>query len=233
MASESESAFNKRLTAESTMDKVEGLLEHFNLPPKAITFIRANQRIIQISLAILIAAVVIGSLYGSYRQKVREEAASALAKAMELQDDGKAEALRKVAEEYSSTASALWAKVDLAHLDMKNGAFADAGEKYRKVLVDLKKDNPLYPLVLFGIAQSFEADKKYEEAATQYDLLKNIKGFEHIGYAGMGRIEESQGNIDKAIAIHNNFLLSIGDDPSFAQAREEITAKIARLKARQ
>lgn len=233
MASESESAFNKRLTAESTMDKVEGLLEHFNLPPKVITFIRANQRIIQIALAILIAAVVIGSLYSSYRQKVREEAASALAKAIDLQDDGKAEALRKVAEEYSSTSSALWAKVDLAHLDMKNGAYNDASDKYRKVLVDLNKTNPLYPLVLFGIAQSFEADKKYEEASTHYDLLKSIKGFEHIGYAGMGRIEESQGNIDKAIAIHNNFLLSIGDDPSFAQAREEITAKIARLKARQ
>ena len=28
----SESAFNKRLTEETAMDKVEGLLEHFNLP---------------------------------------------------------------------------------------------------------------------------------------------------------------------------------------------------------
>lgn len=229
----SESAFNKRLTAETTMDKVEGLLEHFNLPPKAITFIRANQRIIQISLAIIIVAVVFGSLYSSYRAKVREDASSALAKAMKQTDDTRAAALGKVVEEYGSTSSALWAKIELGHLDMKNGSFADAGDKYRKVLADLKKANPLYPLVLFSIAQAFEADKKYAEATAQYDILKGFKGFEHIGYTGMGRIEESQGNIDKALAIHNNFLLSIGDDPSLAQAREEITAKIARLKARQ
>ncbi len=37
----SESAFNKKLTAETNMDKVEGLLEHFNLPPKVIDFIRS------------------------------------------------------------------------------------------------------------------------------------------------------------------------------------------------
>ena len=229
----SESAFNKRLTAETTMDKVEGLLEHFNLPPKAITFIRANQRIIQVTLAIIVAAVVFGSLYNSYRERIREEASSALSKAMQQTEDKQTEALRKVTEEYGSTSSALWAKIELAHLDMKKGSFAEAGEKYRKVLGDLKKSSPLYPLALFGVAQSFEAEKKFTEAAAQYDLLKNIKGFEHIGYTGMGRIEEVQGNIEKAIAIQNNFLLSIGDDPSFAQVREEITSKIARLKARQ
>ncbi|KJR98070.1 MAG: hypothetical protein VR65_21410 [Desulfobulbaceae bacterium BRH_c16a] len=229
----SENAFNKRLTAETTMDKVEGLLEHFNLPPKVIAFIRANQRIIQISLAIVIAAVVFGALYSSYRERIREEASSTLAKAMQQSDEGRAEALNKVVEEYASTSSALWAKIELAHLDMKNGSFSAAGDKYGKVLADLKKTNPLYPLVLFGMAQSFEADKKYTEATTQYDLLKAYKGFEHIAYSGMARIEEMQGNIDKAIAIHNNFLLTIGDDPSFAQAQEEISAKIARLKARQ
>jgi hypothetical protein len=47
----------------------------------------------------------------------------------------------------------------------------------------------------------------------------------------MARIEEAQGNIEKAIAIYNNFLLQIGDDPSFSQAKEEINAKIARLSA--
>ncbi|OGR19469.1 MAG: hypothetical protein A2X81_05070 [Desulfobacterales bacterium GWB2_56_26] len=228
----SDNAFNKRLTAETTMDKVEGLLEHFNLPPKAITFIRANQKIIKITLIVVIAAVVSGSLYKSYRQQVLEKASSALAVAAQQTGAEQVEALQKVVDDYGSTSSAQWAKIELAHLDMKNGAYGDAGEKYRKVLADVKESNPLYPLVLFGIAQSLEADKKYAEAVSQYDALKNFKGFEHIAHTGMGRIEEMQGNIDKAIAVYNNFLMSIGDDPSFAQAKEEVENKVARLKAR-
>ena len=47
------------------------------------------------------------------------------------------------------------------------------------------------------------------------------------------RIEEVQGNTDKAIAVYNNFLLSAGDDPSQAQARVVVEEKIARLKAKQ
>jgi len=228
----SDNAFNKRLTAETTMDKVEGLLEHFNLPPKAMTFIRANQKVIKITLIVVIVAVISGSLYKSYHKRVLEDGSSALAVAMQRTGAGQGEALQKIVDEYGSTSSAQWAKIELAHLDMKNGAYGDAGEKYRKVLADLKESNPLYPLVLFGIAQSLEADKKYTEAVSQYDSLKNFKGFEQIAYTGMGRIEEMQGNIDKAIAVYNNFLVSIGDDPSSAQAKEEIQNKVARLKAR-
>lgn len=228
----SENAFNKRLTAETTMDKVEGLLEHFNLPPKAIAFIRRNKSIIKIILIAVIVAVVSGSLYKSYRERIREEASSALATAMQQTGSDQAEALRKVADTYGSTSSALWAKIELAHLDMKNGAYADAGTKYSGILGELKKASPLYPLVLFGMAQSHEADRKYPEAMSRYDALKNFKGFEHLAYTGMGRIEEMQGNIDQAIAVYNDFLMSIGDDPMLAQAKEEIQSKIARLKAR-
>lgn len=228
----SESAFNKRLTAETTIDKVEGLLEHFNLPPKAISFIRRHVRIFQVAIGVIVAAIIFTSLYGSYREKIREEASSALAKAMQQTNDGKSEALRKVVTEYGSTSSALWAKVGLAHLDMEKGAFSDASEKYRKLLPDIDRGNSLYPLVVFSLAQALEADKKFAESSKEYDLLKGFKGYEHIAYSGMARLEEVQGNLEKAIAVYNNFLLSIGDDPSFAQAKEQIDGKIARLKAR-
>ncbi|MBU1566684.1 MAG: tetratricopeptide repeat protein [Proteobacteria bacterium] len=228
----SESAFNKRLTAETTFDKVEGLLEHFNLPPKAISFIRGNLRIIQIGIAVIVTAIVFTSLYSSYQGKRKEEASSALAKAMQQSKEGQAEALRKVSEEYGSTSSALWAKIEIAHLDMQNGAYSEAGEKYRKILEKTDVAKPLYPLVLFSLAQALEVDKKFLEATKEYDRLKGFKGYEHIAYSGMGRLEEVQGNIEKAIAIYNNFLLSIGDDPSFAQSKEQIDGRIARLKAR-
>jgi predicted negative regulator of RcsB-dependent stress response len=226
-----ESAFNKRLREETTMDQVEGLLEHFNLPPKTIIFIRKNQRIIQVFLAVVIVAVVAWSLYGSYMEKQREEAATALSLAMEKDADAQAAALSEIVEKYSRTSSSTWAEVELAHLDMKNNNFSSAIGKYAALVQKTESDNPLKPLVIYGLAQAYEGDKKYSEAETQYDLLKDFKGFESIGYISLGRLEETQGHIDKAIAVLNNFVLSAGDDPAFAQSRSEIENKIARLKA--
>jgi len=228
----SESAFNKRLTEETNMDKVEGLLEHLNLPPKAIDFIRKYQRQIQIVLAIIIVVVVSLSLYTSYRKGVVEDAASALSSAMQNKGEEKALSLAQVAQEYGNTTSAQWAKIELAHLDMKEGEYAAAAEKYLVELGNLEESDPLYALVLFGAGQALEAGKEYGSAEEQYGLLKEIEGYEQIGYVGLARVQEVQGNLDKASALYNNFLLNLGDDPSSAQARTDIEARIARLKAK-
>ena len=228
-----ESVFEKRLTAETTMDRVEGLLEHFNLPPKAITFIRKHAKVLKIGIAALVVAIVATSLYGSYRDKRREQAASALAQAMQVEEAGRGAALSKVVADFGSTSSGLWARIELAHLEMGKGAFAVAAAQYREILGQTDSKSPLHGLLLYSLAQALEADKKYPEAAAEYDRLKAVKGYENLGYQGMARLEESQGNLDKAIAIFNNFLLSIGDDPSLAQAKEQIEGNIARLKARQ
>ena len=228
----SESAFNKKLAAETSMDKVEGLLEHLNLPPKVIDFIRANQRLIQIGIAIIVIAVVFWSLYGSYRARIQEEAATALSTALQADKADQAKSLGNVVDKYAGTSSALWARVELAHLDMQNGSYAAAAKKYAEILSNVKTANPLHALVLFGLAQALEGDKRYEDAAKQYNLLKEIKGYELIAYSGLGRIEEAQGHIDKAIAIYNDFLLTMGNDPAFSQAEAEIKAKVASLKAR-
>lgn len=226
-----ESAFDKKLSAETHMDKVEGLLEHFNLPPKVIDFIRTNQRLIQLGIAVVVIAVVFWSLYGSYRERIREEASSSLSHALQSEEAARADALRAVADKYGSTSSALWARVELAHLDTNKGLFDEASKQYQAILPDVKKSTPLYPLIIFSLAQSLEGAKRYQEAFNHYDLLKDIKGFEQVAYTAMGRIEEAQGNSEKAIAIYNNFLLSLGDDPAFSQTQAEINAKIARLKA--
>lgn len=228
-----ESAFNKRLTEETTMDQVEGLLEHFNLPPKAIAFIRKNQRMIQVIIGVIIVAVVAWSLYGSHVEKQREEAATALSLAVEQEPGSRATALQEVIKNYGSTSSAIWAEVELAHLDMKNQDFASAAAKYKSLVGKTDETSPLYPLALYGLAQAYEGEKNYTEAAVQYDVLKDIAGFAPIGYIGLGRLEEVQGNIDKAIAILNNYVLSAAEENGFAQSRSEIEAKIARLKALQ
>lgn len=228
----SDSAFNKKLGPETTMDQVEGLLEHFSLPPKVIEYIRKHQRRIQVGLAVLLIAVVAWSLYGTHVEKMKEESASALAVAMNKTGEEKTQALQGVVDDYSSTNSAKWAKIELAHFDMKNGLFGEAARKYEKLLPEIDQDNAVYPLIVYGIAQAYEGDKNYTNSVSNYELLKAVKGFEHIGYTGMARIEEAQGNIDKAIAIYNNFLLAVADDSAFAEAKAEVDKKIARLKAK-
>ena len=228
----SESAFDKRLTAETKMDKVEGLLEHFNLPPKVIDFIRKYQRLLIILTIIIAIAVVSLSLYSSYRKKVVEEASSALSLAMQDAEEKRSASLAAVVDTYGNTTSAKWARIELAHLDMKNGNFAAAAVKYTDELKQVGEKSSLYGLLLFGAGQALEAEKEFTEAVAQYNLLKEVTGYEHIGYAGLARIEEAQGNFEKAFTVYNNYLLNVGDDPSASQARTEIEEKIARLKAK-
>jgi hypothetical protein len=227
-----ESAFEKRLAAETTMDRVEGLLEHFNLPPKVITFIRRHAKTLKIVLAVVVVVVVSVALYDSYREQQREEAASALARALQVEEERKPDALAKVTAEYSSTTSALWARIELANLEMVKGSFSSAASQYNDILGKTDEESPLFALVLYALAQAYEADAKYGEAFREYDRLKNVKGYENLAYQGMARLEEAQGNLDKAIAIFNNFLLTIGDDPSLAQVKEQVEGDVARLKSR-
>jgi predicted negative regulator of RcsB-dependent stress response len=227
-----ESAFEKRLAAETTMDRVEGLLEHFNLPPKVITFIRRHAKTLKIVLVVVVVVVVSVALYDSYRKQQREEAASALARALQVEEERKPDALAKVTAEYSSTTSALWARIELANLEMVKGSFSSAASQYNDILGKTDEKSPLFALVLYALAQAYEADAKHGEAFREYDRLKNVKGYENLAYQGMARLEEAQGNLDKAIAIFNNFLLTIGDDPSLAQVKEQVEGDVARLKSR-
>ncbi len=226
-----ESAYTKKLTPETKMDKVEGVLEHLNLPPKAITFIRKHNKLIISVILLFFITSVCWSFYNSYRNRIREESSSALSQAMQVDIKNRSEALKKVIEKYGSTSSGQWAKIELAHLAMKNGDFKDAAERYALLLSSQAKDNPSYPLLLFALAQALESAKKYDEASEKYNILKDIPGYGYIAYISLARVEEDRGNIDKAITVYNNFILSAGDDPSFSQARDEIKARIARLSA--
>jgi len=229
--SSSENAFTKKLGPETAADKVEGLLEHFNLPPAIIAFIRKNLRSIQVILVLLVAVVIGVSLYTSYRERIIQEGASALSSAMNLAGDEEKAALEKVSTEYSSTKAGMWAKIELAHIAMKNGDFQPAAEQYATVLKEVKESNPAFPLIVYGLAQAYEAEKKFGDATVEYDKLKDIKGYEQLGYAALGRIAEAQGDIEKAIATYNNYILAAGDDPEKTSTVEEFSQQINRLKA--
>ncbi len=228
-----ESAFDKRHVEASALGEVEGLLEHLNLPPAAISYIRKNKTTLQIIAALVVTTIVVWALYGSYHEKKIEKASSALSAAMQKNPAEKAQALEKVSGDFSGTSSAVWAKVELAHLDMQNAKFAEATEKYTKIKNDLDADDPLYVLAVFGIAQAQEANRDYKGAVDTYRLLKDVDGFQAIGYTGIARIQEAQGETAKAIETLNGYLAGLDGTPATDANKLFIEEKIAQLKARQ
>lgn len=228
-----ESAFNKRHVEPSTLSDVEGLLEHLNLPPAAIKYIREHKKTLQIVAGLVLVLVVGLAVYDSYRDKRIEAAASALAVAQQKGPEEKAGALEKVVSDFSGTTSALWAGVELAHLDMQTGKFAEAADKYQKIRNDLDASDPLFALTIFGVAQAREANNDYPEAFAAYQELKEIDGYQTIAYTGMARIQESQGKTDDALKTLTEFLATLTDKPATDPGKQLVEEKIARLKARQ
>ncbi|MBB5346470.1 tetratricopeptide repeat protein [Desulfoprunum benzoelyticum] len=228
-----ESVFDKKHVEPSAMGDVEGLLEHFNLPPAVISYIRRNKRVIQVTVAAILITVVALALYDSYRQKRIEEATSALTTAMQKAGDDKEKALGAVAAEFAGTASARWAEVELAHLTMAGSKFKEAAEQYRRIRNDLDRSDPLYALTSFGFAQAKEAGHEYDEASAAYQELKDIDGYQAIGYTGIARILESQGKTDKAIETLTTYLSTLADKAPTDPGKRIIEDRIARLKVKQ
>ena len=226
-----ESAFDKRHVEANALSDVEGLLEHFNLPPGVISYIRKNKTMLQIALAVVVGTVVFWALYGSYLEKKIEKSTSALTVAMQTGAEEKPAALEKVSSEFSGTSAAVWAKVELAHLDMQDKKFADAAEKYTAIKNGLDSSDPLYPLTIFGIAQAREANHDYKAAAEHYGLLKDITGYQVIGHTGIARIQETEGEIGKALETLNSYLATLAGTPADDANKRFIEEKIARLKA--
>lgn len=223
-----DNVFEKKYVANDAMSNVEGLLEHFNLPPKVISFIRKNVRAIQIGSAVVVIAVVAFSLYGSYREKRIEEASSALTLALEQKAEQQQIALQKVTTDYSGTMAAVWARVEIAHNYMDEKKYDDAQKMYNLVATKAGKKNPLRPLALLGEAQAFEFLGKYENTRQIYKELKELTGYKDLSFMGIARSWEVEGNIENAITTYNEYLMTMeGTQP---QAKAYIESKVVRLK---
>ena len=228
----SQNAFEKRYVDPKDQSDVEGLLEHFNLPPKAIAFLRTNKRIIQVILVLILAAVVGFSLYKSYRQNQIEDGASSLSVALSKEGEQRKAGLEDVINEFSSTTSATWAKVELAHLAMKEERYDDAVAAYDRVLTEVKADNPGYALALFGKARGYEAAEKYDEAYAVYSSLKDIEGYQYTGYTGMARVKEAQGKIDEALGVYGQYQTVLNSTVGSEQQKLVIEERVSLLKTK-
>ncbi len=226
-----QSAFNPNQLQEKLYVEPKGVLDQLNLPVAVVKFLRKNMRVIQVTGVLAAVAVVGGSLYNSYREKRIENSASSLALSMEAKGENKVNALQQVVDDYSGTASALWAKTELGHMAMKAGEYKKAASLYTDVRDAVSESNPMFGLLTFGIAQAEEADKNYAAASASYSNLKEIAGYKDEGFIGMARIFETQGEAQKALEVYEEYLGTFLGEQQNERLTRIIQEKITRLRA--
>ncbi len=227
-----ENAFQKLHVEPNKNGDIEGLLEHFNLPPKAIKFLRKNKKIIISVIVLLVVIAVSWSVYDVVRTKKVNSSSASLAIAMKEAGSAKQTALQKVISQFPDTDAARWARVEMAHSDLKNGKYKAAAEQYGKIKEEIKPTNPLFGLVLFGSAQAQEAGKEYDGAFAGYQALAKVEGYQGLGLLGMARIYEAKGESGKALSVYEQYMAtSEGSNPNDPM-RAFVSEKIGRLKAK-
>ncbi len=223
------SAFNQNQVAENAYVEPSGVLDQLNLPPSVVRFVRNYKRIIQVVAVVVVLTVVIGALYNSYRNNRIEKSTNNLAISLEASDDEKIMALEDVIVEHSGTPAALWATVELGHIAMKDNLFDKAETYYSSVLGKVSESNPMYGLLIFAVAQSQEAGKKYDKAFQSYKLLKEVAGYRDEGFMGMGRVLEAENKGDEALAVYEEYLGTLLGEKENPQLTRMIHEKITRL----
>lgn len=226
-----EDVFEKEYEDEREKNSLEGLLEQMNLPPVAIKFVKEHKRLVQVGLAVIIIVVVSWALYGSYRENRIQESAAALSSALDAEGQAMFDKLAEVEKSYSGTSSALWAQINIGQQLVKDGKLEEAKQKFTEVRNDLGKSSPLRPLLGLSIAQTEEALSQFSESSVEYKALIDVEGYQDLGYMGLARVEELQGNRDKALEVYEQYLSTM--DAAATLQKVIVDEKIARIKAAQ
>ncbi len=227
-----QSAFDRKNIELQTLAPPMGLLEQFNLPPAAITFIRRNQRTLWIGVAVLVMLVVAVSAYTSYRQYRVGKAASALDAALVAKQDNR-QLLDKVVQEYGSTPSALWAQIELAFLEEKEGESSKAITRLEEINAGLGTKSLLKPLVLSKLAGLYENGQQFDKALALYSELAGREGFAPEAYRAMGRVNEQQGKSADAATMYGKYLELTnvqGGQGKADPVREMVQSRLNQLK---
>ncbi|HCC55170.1 MAG TPA: hypothetical protein DEQ20_09670 [Desulfobulbaceae bacterium] len=204
-----------------------GLLEEFNLPPKAIQFIRRNKRNIFIALLVCALAILGWSSLRYYLARQNDRAAAMLATAVAQNEvKQRQELLQKVLVDYGRTGSAMWAKVEMGHIAFEAQQYDEAIKLYLDVRDDLAKSSPVFPLVQMNLAQAYENKNAQPEALMAYQRLAEIKGFAGESYLAMGRIYEMQKSVPQAKEMYAKVLADESVSPAL---KEKVQAKQDRL----
>lgn len=209
-----------------------GLLEQFNLPPKTIALIRRNQGAIWtvIVLGVVLALAISG--YSTYREYQEDKAASALDAAL-IAKQGNRQLLDKVVREYGANAAGLWAKIELARLEEKEGQRAKAISRLEEINAGLAAGASLKPLILSKLAGLYELEQQADKALGIYTELSGNEWFAAEAYRAMGRLHEQAGKKEEAAAMYGKYLELTGAQIGQAKAdptREMVQSRLNQLK---
>lgn len=225
--------FDRQHIKESAVAQEPGLLEQFNLPPEVIAFLRKNQQTIWIIIGFIALVIVAGALYSQYTDYRADKAANALAVAMQEEGEQKSKSLVQVVDEYGSTSSGMWARIELAHIAAREGDLAKAIDEFNDVKTEISEKDPLMPLVLYALGVYYEKNNELGKAVDAFQELSRFKGFEASSYEAMGRLYELQGENAKALDMYKKSLEPSADgipSPAANSGNEIIQAKINSLQ---
>ncbi|KPJ99878.1 MAG: hypothetical protein AMJ60_03415 [Desulfobacterales bacterium SG8_35] len=226
-----QSLFSKKNIQSQQPDTRHGLLEELNLPPELIAFIRKNARNIQIVLISVVVLVLAWVFFDYYTEMQEKKGASLLATGLQTEStEQRVQVLENVIKDYGRTDAARWSKLELAHLDYKEGRIEAAAAKYKDILDAVSADNPLVPLARLNLAQSYEQAGQYDLAIAQYNLLKKSSGFTDQAYLGLGRIYMAKEDRVQARKAYEELLGSLEDAPD-PVLKSQIEAKLVSLDA--
>jgi len=226
-----QSLFSKKNIQSQQTDSRRGLLEEMNLPPALISFIRKHSRNLQIGLLAVIVLTLSWIFFDYYTEMQEKKGTSLLASGLQTDSvEQRVQVLENVIKDYGRTDAARWSKIELAHLDYNEGRFEAAAAKYKEILDALPADNSLVPLTRLNLAQSYEEAGQYDQAISQYNLLKKSTGFSNQAYWALGRIYMAKEDPIQARRNYEELLASLKEDADPALI-SQLEAKLATLDA--
>lgn len=210
-----------------------GLLEQFNLPHKTIQFLRRHQHLIWLAVAAVLVLILAVAGMSTWRGYQEEKAASALDIALATKED-KRHLLEAVIQDYGSTVSGLWARIELAFLEEKEGQRPQAMDRLAAINAKLAAGAPLKPLVLTKLAGLYENERQFDKAvALNTELAALGDSFAPAAYRALGRLNEQLGKKAEAVAMYEKYLELTVVQPGQAMAdpvRDMVQSRLNQLK---
>lgn len=198
--------------------------ELINVSNQAADFVRANkEKVLGVIAAIVLIVVGITGyqLYSSYYAKT---AFAAYAKDLRwyqgTEGDAAVKSLKEVKDrstaffkKYSGTVAGTLARAKYAGIFYAEGDYNSAIELYERLLKDLKGDSALKSMALSGLAYSYEALNKFDDAVRTFELITAEKNpvnkadaLFHLGiiYELQDKKEKSREAFEKIISYHTD-----------------------------
>ena len=194
------------LRGNSHVEQHNGILDQLDLPPGVIEFLQKNQRKIWTVVSIIAAVIIIAAVYDSYRTYSLNKAAKAYDAALLLEGEQRATALDKVNEDFSSTPSAAWSQIQLAHFAQKAGKNKEAIDRLETLKNALGEEDLLKPLVLANLGALYEQDKQLDKAVAAYEFLQKREGYEALALSNLGRLYERMEKTEQAVATYQRYM---------------------------